>query len=262
MGRLLGSHADDRELDRPDLNKCPDCDCYFAGDNCPLCGKECPENMRAGNRPAVKPAKRRRSTSSRTVQFIDWYHSWWFIAIMLLFMPLVGIILLITSPHERWKKILFGVIAAVYMGISTFGIWGFQSFFSNVSELWDSPVDKSMTKEEYIAKCETVSAEEFYRMSDRYEDRFVCVTVRVITRVTYMDQFYNEKDYVCYLCEGEDGEEFRIVVRDCLLENQQKFIKGDVITVYGEGAAECEVYDSEYNAVTAPCLNMAYVIPQ
>ena len=119
-----------------------------------------------------------------------------------------------------------------------------------------------MTKEEYIAKCETVSAEEFYRMSDRYEDRFVCVTMRVITRVTYMDQFYNEKDYVCYLCEGEDGEEFRIVVRDCLQENPQKFIKGDVITVYGEGAAECEVYDSEYNAVTAPCLNMAYVIPK
>ena len=25
MGRMLGSFADNNELDRPDLNKCPDC---------------------------------------------------------------------------------------------------------------------------------------------------------------------------------------------------------------------------------------------
>ena len=39
MGRLLGSFADREELDRPDLNKCPDCKCFFGGDNCPICGK-------------------------------------------------------------------------------------------------------------------------------------------------------------------------------------------------------------------------------
>ena len=38
MGKLLGAH-DSYELDRPDLNKCPDCGCFFDGDNCPLCGK-------------------------------------------------------------------------------------------------------------------------------------------------------------------------------------------------------------------------------
>ena len=32
MGRMLGAH-DSSELDRPDLNKCPDCRCFFAGDN-------------------------------------------------------------------------------------------------------------------------------------------------------------------------------------------------------------------------------------
>ena len=57
MGRMLGSFADDTELDRPDLNKCPDCKCYFAGDTCPLCGKVCPEEMRAGNRKPVKVKK-------------------------------------------------------------------------------------------------------------------------------------------------------------------------------------------------------------
>ena len=36
MGRMLGAFADDEELDRPDLNKCPDCNCFFDGDFCPL----------------------------------------------------------------------------------------------------------------------------------------------------------------------------------------------------------------------------------
>ena len=49
MGRMLGSHGSE-ELDRPDLNKCPDCGCFFSSDNCPLCGKPCPEEMRAGNK--------------------------------------------------------------------------------------------------------------------------------------------------------------------------------------------------------------------
>ena len=51
---MLGAFADDEGFDRPDLNQCPDCKCFFEGDNCPLCGKECPENMRAGKRPAAK----------------------------------------------------------------------------------------------------------------------------------------------------------------------------------------------------------------
>lgn len=256
MGRLLGSHADDTDLDRADLNKCPDCGCYFAGDNCPLCGKECPEHMRAGNRPVVKQPKRKRHTGPRSVVFIDWYHSWWFIIIMMLLFPLVGIILLITSPHEKWKKLLFAAIAVIYMAISSFGM---GRILSNITEAFTSPVNDSLIKEEYIDKCQPVTAEAFYRMSESYRDQFVCIKLRIVTRVTYVDQHHTAKDYICYLCESENGSDFRIVVRDCLLENEQRFIPGDVITVYGEGADECEVYDSEYNSVKAPCLNMAYV---
>ena len=58
MGRMLGSFDPEDELDRPDLNKCPDCGCYFATDNCPLCGKVCPPEMRAGAR--VEPKKRKK----------------------------------------------------------------------------------------------------------------------------------------------------------------------------------------------------------
>jgi len=57
MGRLLGSHDGGDSLDRPDLNRCPDCGCYFESEECPLCGKICPEDMRAGNRKEVKQKK-------------------------------------------------------------------------------------------------------------------------------------------------------------------------------------------------------------
>ena len=85
------------DLDRPDLNKCPDCLCYFAGDNCPLCGKPCPENMKAGNRKVVRPAPKKAydPNAGRTI-FIPWYHSMWFMLIVSLFSPLIGIILFAT----------------------------------------------------------------------------------------------------------------------------------------------------------------------
>ena len=123
MGKMLGAFAEDDGFDRSDLNQCPDCGCFFKADNCPLCGKECPEHMRAGNRPVVKQKKKRRSTSSGgRVTFISWYHTWWFIAIMLLFFPLMGAILLITSPYERWKKILFVALAVVISRVVRKGI--------------------------------------------------------------------------------------------------------------------------------------------
>lgn len=105
MGKLLGSHASD-ELDRPDLNKCPDCLCFFAGDNCPLCGKECPDDMKAGNRAKVKPRKKKRNPNSGRVTFIPWYHSWLCIILMMFVMPIVGIILLCTSPYRTRTKII------------------------------------------------------------------------------------------------------------------------------------------------------------
>ncbi|MBE6717865.1 MAG: allantoate permease family MFS transporter [Ruminococcaceae bacterium] len=257
MGRMLGSFADNQELDRPDLNKCPDCECFFAGDNCPLCGKECPENMRAGNRPVVKKKKQKRYSDSGRVTFVEWYHSWWFIIIMLFVMPIAGIILLITSPHKKSHKILFVILGIVLFIISTFGI---GNIISNISDMLDPPVNTSLTKEEYMAKCEVVTPEQFYRSADGYKDQFVCVKLKVIKNVTFTDDFYNDRDYDCYLCEADNGSEYKIVIRDCLLADKQKFISGDVITVYGEGAGDCSVYDYEYNDWHGPCLNMAYVV--
>ena len=100
MGRSFDTHD---ELDRPDLNKCPDCGCFFAQDSCPLCGKVCPEEMRAGNR--KPPKKVKQASVSDRVTFVQWYHSWWFIVIMMFIFPIAGIALLVTSPHKKWQKI-------------------------------------------------------------------------------------------------------------------------------------------------------------
>ena len=109
MGRMLGAFDNPEELDRPDLNKCPDCECFFAGETCPLCGKICPEEMRAGTRKPPKKEKRRRGSSNGRVTFVEWYHSWWFIIIMLFVMPIAGIILLFTSPHRTLWKVLITI---------------------------------------------------------------------------------------------------------------------------------------------------------
>lgn len=121
MGRMLGAFDNPEELDRPDLNKCPDCECFFAGDNCPLCGKVCPEEMRAGNRRPPKKVKKRRGSDGR-VTFMEWYHSWWCILIATVFMAPVGIILMLTSPRRTLWKVLF-VIAVVIVEFVLPYIW-------------------------------------------------------------------------------------------------------------------------------------------
>jgi hypothetical protein len=162
MGRMMGAFDRDNDmLDRPDLNKCPDCGCFFAQDNCPLCGKPCPEEMRAGNRKPPKKEKYKYDNGYRTVQFVDWYHRWWFIAIMAFIQPLIAIILLITSPHPKKHKIIAVIVAVLYWILSTV----VSSYIWDILFKPDAPVDTSKTKEEYVAACEEISPEEFYRLA-------------------------------------------------------------------------------------------------
>lgn len=254
MGRLLGSFADDNELDRPDLNKCPDCDCFFASDTCPLCKKVCPEEMRAGNRKPVKHKKTRKSSGSGRSYFISWYHRWWFILLMLWFIPLVGIVLLISSPHEKWKKWLVVSIAVVYMLLSFVGIGTLINGFTN---LFDPPVNASLSREEYVAKCESVTAEQYYRSYAQYEDAYVKVQLKIVAK----SQFSGSSPYsenIFYICTPTDTAEFYIILQDCLVDSTQVFIAGDIITVYGEGDEFTYVFAPDDKRIEGPCLNMAY----
>ena len=253
---MLGVFDNPEELDRPDLNKCPDCGCFFSGDFCPICGKLCPEEMRAGNRKPVKKQRRSRASSSGRVTFVDWYHSWWFIAIMMFIFPIAGIVLLITSPHQKWKKILFVAIAAVYMVVSTFG----YIFYPYVADLFDKPVDTSLSRSEYVAACKTVSAEELHRSADGCKDDFVTITLTVKSRITLTDDYYGNHTY--YLCTATDGSGLSLIVRDCLIEDNQNLLQGDIVTIYGECAGIKEVYDNALGFASLPTINMAYIITE
>lgn len=256
MGRMLGAFDNSGELDRPDLNKCPDCECFFAGDNCPLCGKECPEEMRAGNRKPPKKEKRRRSTGSTRVTFVEWYHSWWFIAIMCFFMPVVGIILLATSPYEKHKKIIFIIIACIYMLISTYGL---GTIIGEIADIVDPPVNTQISREEYVSRCEEVSAEEVWRSPNTYRNKYVKITVEISSSFENIDSYSYfggyDKYYVCRV----EGTENYILLFDCIQSGVSNFKKGDIVTVYGEVEGMSDIlYDYNYHEYSAPCVNVAY----
>lgn len=177
MGRMLGSFDPEDELDRPDLNKCPDCGCYFATDNCPLCGKVCPPEMRAGAR--VEPKKRRnRRAGSGRVQFIPWYHTWWFILLMMFWMPPVGIILFLTSPYRARWKVLFCAVGAAYMVFVYFGLGS-----RLLAYLTEKPlVNTKLTEAQYRETCLNVSPEYYYRSGAT--DGYYAMELTVVRTVT------------------------------------------------------------------------------
>ena len=247
MGRMLGAFDPDDALDRPDLNQCPDCGCFFAQTHCPLCGKECPEEMRAGNRKSVKQKKSRRRDSGR-VTFVEWYHSWWFIILMLFLFPIVGIVLLVTSPHKKSVKLAVVAVGILYTVISFFGL---GSMIQTVTEWINPPVNASLSREEYVGRCEEVTAESYYRSAPSYEDRFVAVTLEVV------NVFDDDRTY--YICQSKENQSVLILVRDCFLGEEQRLLVGDVVTVYGEGAKNHSVYNGDHGVFDTPCINGAYV---
>ena len=244
MGRSLGYHDSD-ELDRPELNKCPDCECFLASDECPLCGKICPEEMRAGNRAKVKPPKQRKNSSGR-VQFVSWYHSWWFILLMMYFMPIAGIILFFTSPHSKKSKIIAAsVVGCVYIMGVLLVMFG-SGLLSNL--FYESPVNDTISREEYVEMCEPVSIEEFYR--DAYnKGNYVALELTVVDSTTDQDGVTR------YLCTNRNAESVQIILLDYSVDKRTNYMKGDMIRVYGECSG---IMGSWIDDENLPWLYMAY----
>ena len=117
MGADLGFFAENRECDFSELNKCPDCETFFADANCPLCGKECPEQFRAGNRKPIKQKRHRRPSGNGRVQFVPWYHTVWFIVLMLIVQPIVGIILTWSGVWKTHWKVIATILVSVILGV-------------------------------------------------------------------------------------------------------------------------------------------------
>lgn len=261
MGRLLGSH-DTEDLDRPDLNKCPECGSYFAptAEYCPICQAFCPEEYRAGNRKPVKIKKQTFSRASSRVTFVEWYHSWWFIVLAMLFMPLIGIVLLITSPHKQSHKILFVVIALLYTVLVSWGVGGM--LIGMVRGQLDQPVDTALTQDEYIAACEPVDAQDFYRTADSRIGQKTAVVLTVREAVTDVEGTYSHDRYPNYYLCSDEAQTFTVIVRDCIRQNRINLLPGDVVIFYGEGAGNLSVTDLQYLTHTAPGLYAAYAVLQ
>lgn len=252
MGRSLGYHDSD-ELDRPELNKCPDCECYFAADTCPLCGKVCPEEFRAGNRAKVKPPKKKKNSSGR-VQFIPWYHSWPFILIMLCLMPIVGVILFFTSPHSAKSKI---IAAAVVIGIYALLV-GLTIGSGLLGTFFEKPeVNDKLSRAEYTARCEKTDVVSFYR--DAYDEgRYLTLDLEVMERLTEHSVDVYDVGGTFYRCRSAEGGELNIFIKDCNLEKKSNFLPGDKIRVWGESGGMMSVLQGYDMTEELPCLYMAY----
>ena len=264
MSAPYGFSEEDRQRDFPDLNKCPDCETFFAALNCPLCGKECPEEMRAGNRKPIKQKRfSGRGNGNGRVVFVPWYLSTWFTLFMLFFQPVIGLILTWMGYWKKhWKIIVTVLVVFYYVGYAfLIGlIGGIFSFFHQEK----IPVNTELAREDYIALCETVDAEDLYRRTEEYADEYVCMTLTVDDILT--DELDYESDYlVYYRCHIEqNGKAWEFLVRDWRQTDQINLIKGDVITVYGQVAGNLNIYAASVGDLTKPGIHMLYceVVPE
>ena len=250
MGRDLGYFASE-ELDRPELNKCPDCECFFATDECPLCGKVCPEEMRAGNRAAVKKPKKQKNSSGR-VQFIPFYHTWWFMLVVFLFSRIAGLILFLTSPYSKKSKIIAAsVVVGAYALLFVLGSGWLWS-------LMDRPlVNDDISREEYVQLCEPMSVEDFYRYAND-TGRYVSMELIVLEKCVDHSEDVYDIGATYYRCRDLSGGELIVYVWDCNLGTPLQFLPGDMIRVYGESAGTMSFVKGSGYTEALPCLYMAY----
>lgn len=256
MSAPLG-YFSDNERDFPELNKCPDCETFFADLTCPLCGKECPEEMRAGNRKPIKVKKRRSSGGSGRVQFVPWYFSTWFIIIMLITMPIVGLILTWLGYWKKIWKIVVTVLLVFGYVLAPIASAAFVNWMILGEQNADIPVDLSLSKAEYIARCEEASVEGVFRNAEKKRGDYVCLTF------TVSGIWENESDYeysVYYeCCAQESGKEWTFLVRDWRQEDLTNLTVGDVIKVYGQVSGNATISNYTAGTVTAPCIDMLYL---
>ena len=256
MSAPLGYFSDRDAVDYPDLNKCPDCETFFAELNCPFCGKECPEEFRAGNRKPIKVKRRRSSGGNGRVQFVPWYHTTWFILIMLFLQPIIGLILAWTGPWKtHWKVIVTVLLIMPYVlgGLLLGGLSGLIDGWLTPPE--EIPIDLSVSTEEYLALCRNVDTEALFRQPDAYVDDYLCLTLTV-DAVVY-DTWDYESDYTRYYrCHTvQNGRTLEFLVRDWRQENLFNLTAGDVITVYGQGGGTANVHPDDNEQVILPCIN-------
>ena len=247
--------------DYPELNKCPDCETFFATDTCPLCGKICPEEMRAGNRKQIKKKKKyfHETHTSGRVQFVPWYLSTWFTILMLVWQPIIGLILTWAGYWKRkWKILVTVLLVVLYVG-------GYViiAFLGNLFTMFyheKIPVDTDASREEYIQMCEeeTLTVEQIYRESEAHEGKYVTLSLTVLG--IWEDQSEYDSEYNLYLqCTAvENDRTWTFLIRDYRQTEAINFAAGDMIRIYGQVGGNASIYNQTAGDLSAPCINMLY----
>ena len=254
MGAPIGFFSDDAPNDYPELNKCPDCETYFQALYCPLCGKECPEEMRAGNRKPVKQKKSRGPRGGGRTRFVPWYFQTWFIVVMLFVMPIVGLILLWQSDHGRGAKIglsllvvaptLLSWLAAMLLNLLPFG--------------GNGPEVPEYERDSYVAACETVDVEALWRNPDSYEGKNVELSLTVLDK--HINAYAQTGDYeTFYECVATvDGKELRFLIADVRLDESTNLATGDRIRLWGAVLGNTEIFSDLDGKIVYPAAVMYF----
>ncbi len=177
------------------------------------------------------------------MQFVPWYHTWWFILLMMFWMPPVGIILFLTSPYRARWKVLFCTVGAAYMVFVYFGLGS-----RLLAYLTEKPlVNTKLTEAQYRETCLNVSPEYYYRSGAT--DGYYAMELTVVRTVTDNESVSGEP-VVYYLCRDPDDPDdplVEILVRDCRVQGGGRFLRGDRIAVWGQphGDGQLVVYDGE-----------------
>ncbi len=257
MSNSLGYFSDDQARDYPELNKCPDCETFFADETCPLCGKLCPEEFRAGNRAPVKQTKYNRPSGNGRVQFIPWYFSTWFIVLMMFVQPIVGLILVWMGPWRKvWKIVATVVLILPYIGVYLLVGLGFLFGILFPEEI---PFDLDIPQAEYCEMCEEIDVEQLYRRVESYlgEDVTLTLTVKEVIYDSYSDGASDYLTYYLATYTAENGRTYEFLMHDYRQGDPVRLVMGDTVTFYGKVYGEASVY-RENGSVTAPSVDFLY----
>ncbi len=248
------------ERDFPELNKCPECETFFAEPTCPICGKLCPEEMRAGNRKRIKENKHHRSEThgSGRVRFVPWYFTTWFIILMLVVQPLIGLILTWAGYWKKKWKILATVLL-ILPYVLTFLLGGVAGIIISFLSHTSPPVDVDMPQAEYMALCEELPAETIYREANARLGEHVKITLTVDG--IWEDEWSYEADYpIYYECSAEvEGRTWVFLIHDYRQGDPVNLTVGDTITVWGQIGGNESISNSTVGTLNKPCVNALYI---
>ena len=210
--------------------------------------------MRAGNRKKVKDFKFKKGSSSNRVTFVQWYHSWVAILLFLIVMPIIGIILLITSPHKTKHKLIF--VACIILAAIILSVIGLlvltlimKTSIKDVANVFvGNSLYSDLSREEYIEICNSVSLAAICKYTDDYVGDAIRIELTVYEKVSRDGQVY-------YVCSDGEGE-YALLVRDFVADGSD-ISTGDIITVYGECAGDWTM-SGDGESVDVVIINMFY----